>query len=548
MRHWRINFIFILVFLCGAAIISRLFFLQFYQCDFYKALAQGQQNKFQIIKGDRGKVFFRGGQVLASTTKTSYVFISPPELKNKEETLKELSQILNIEETQLLEKIKEDSIFAIIKNNLSPEEEKAIQEKNFSGVYLDKSFVRTYPYQEMASQIIGFVGGEGEGQYGIEGFYDEILQGEEKYQEDSDNYFSTKGADIYLTLDYNIQFMAEQLLKKAKEEFNIEKGQIIVLDPSNGKILALANFPNFDPNNYSKISDFGVFQNKATQELYEPGSAFKPITISAALDQEKITPQTTYVDKGEIREGGFIISNYGKRIWGERTMTEVLEKSINTGAVFAEQQLDHKVFLDYIKRFGFFEPTNIDLQAEVFSINKELQNGRDINYMTASFGQGIEITPLQLARAFAAVANNGRLAKPFVAEKIDKNGVITETKPEISQEQIISKKTIAQLTAMLVSVVENGYGKSARVPGYYIAGKTGTSEIPWASLGIDKKGYSDKTWQSFIGFGPAFNARFLILVKLDNPNTKTAEYSAVPIFGELAKYIIDYLQIPPDYE
>ncbi|GAI31848.1 unnamed protein product, partial [marine sediment metagenome] len=292
------------------------------------------------------------------------------------------------------------------------------------------------------------------------------------------------------------------------------------------------------PNHYSEV-DFELFQNSAVQELFEPGSAFKPITMAAALEQEKITPKTTYIDTGKVKIGEHTIHNYGEKVWGKQTMTGVLEKSINTGAVFVERQLGHELFLEYIDLFGFFEPTGIDLQGEEFSENREFKKGYEINFATASYGQGIEMTPIQLARAFCAIANGGKLVRPYIVEKIVENGTIIETQAEISSEQVISQKTASQLTAMLISVVENGFAKAAKVPDYYIAGKTGTAQIPWSTLDIDKRGYSQETWQSFIGFAPAFSPKFLILIKLDNPGAKTAEYSAVPIFKELAKYIID---------
>ena len=220
-------------------------------------------------------------------------------------------------------------------------------------------------------------------------------------------------------------------------------------------------------------------------------------------------------------------------------MTEVLEKSINTGAVFAEKQLGHQKFLDYIEKFGIFEKTGIGLQGEVSSPNKELKQGHEINFATASFGQGIEMTPLQLARAFSAIANGGKLIQPYIVSNAEKSD---------NEKEVIEPAAASKLTAMLISVIENGFGKAAKIPGYYIAGKTGTAQVSFSALGIAKSGYSDKTRQSFIGFAPAFNPQFLILVKLDDPATKTAEYSATPIFKDLAKYIIDYYKIPPDYD
>jgi len=543
MKRWRFILVFILIILFGAVVVGRLVSVQILQRDLYKALAQGQQKNFQFSKGERGEIFFKEGEILATNIRGSYLFLSPEKIKEKEKTAQALSQILGLEKEVILEKANKDSLFEKITVDLTEEMEEKLRELNLPGVYLGEAVLRKYPQGKMASQTVGFVGGTEKGQYGIEGFYDEILQGEEKIQKQAE-----KGADIFLTLNYNVQFMAEKLLEEAEEKLDIEGGQIIVAEPNTGKILALANFPGFDPNYYYEVEDFQVFQNGISQKLFEPGSAFKPITMAAALDQGKITPETSYIDEGKLKIGKDTIYNYDQRVWGERTMTEVLEKSINTGAVFAERQLGHALFLEYIERFGFFKPTGIDLQGEVFSQNKEFKKGYEINFATASFGQGIAITPIQLVRAFCAIANGGKLVKPYVAERIVKNGNVTEIQPEVSSEQIISSKTASQLSAMLISVVENGFAKAARIPGYYIGGKTGTAQIPWTALGVNRKGYSNETWQSFIGFFPAFNPQFLILVKLNNPKTKTAEYSAVPIFKKMAKYIIDYYQIPPDYE
>jgi len=543
MKNWRYNLIFIFIILFGAAIIGRLVYIQIIRHDLYMAWAQGQQKIFQPAKGERGNIFFRNGEILATNLKIKYLLVSPYEIEEKEKTAQELGLILGLEKEEILAKLEKDSLFEKIKADLTEEKESLIQELNLPGVYIKEELFRSYPQEDMASQAIGFLGGEEKGQYGVEGYYDDFLQGEELIRKSDTIQDSYNGSDIFLTLDYNIQFISEKLLKKAKKDLDIEGGQIIVLDPKTGGIIALANFPNFDPNNYSEIKDFEIFQNGATQKLYEPGSSFKPITMAAAIDQGKVTPQTVYTDKGKIKIGEYTIENYNSRVFGEKTMTEVLENSINTGAIFAENQLGHDLFLKYMDSFGFFKPTSIDLQGEAFSENKIFKRGYEINFATASFGQGIEITPIQLVRAFTAIINEGKLVKPYIVEKIITDGEEKKTSPEISSDRIISSKTASQLTAMLVSVVENGFAKSTKIPGYYLAGKTGTAQVP------EKGVYSpDKTWQSFIGFGPAFNPKFLILIKLDNPKARTAEYSAAPIFKELAKYIIDYYKIPPDYE
>jgi len=538
MKNWRINLIFFLFLVFGAAIISRLIFLQILKGDFYKALSQGLHSSFQKTQIERGEIFLKGGEPLAINIDLPFVFASPRGIEKSEETAEALSQILNLDKNSVLEKLKKDNFYSLLKRKLTQKEVDDLKKSKFEGVYLEEEKVRYYPQETLASQAIGFLGAEGIGQYGLEEFFNDILENAKDAE-------AKKGQDLILTIDYNIQFKAEKLLQEAKENLEIESGQIIVIEPISGKILTLAHFPNFNPNQYEKYAkeeNLEIFKNSVTQKLFEPGSVFKPMTMAGALNEGKITPETTYHDPGEIKIGGYKIDNYAKRTYpGELTMTNVLEKSINTGAVFAETQLGEALFLNYIKKFGFFEKTGIDL-PEVYSENEEFKKGYEINFATASFGQGIEMTPIQLARAYCAIANGGKLIKPYLVEKILENGtLLNEIEPEISS-SIISSKTARQLTAMLVSVVENGFAKSAKIPGYYIAGKTGTAQV--AEGGV----YSpDKSIQTFVGFAPAFDPKFLILIKLDNPETKTAEYSAVPIFHALSEYIIHYWQIPPDY-
>ncbi len=550
-RNFRFNFIIILFFLVGAAITSRLIILQVVEGDYYKAMAQGQQYYFQTMQGKRGNVFFRRGEILATNAKRYYLFVSPDKIREKEITARKIAHITGLKEDFILDKIRKNNSFEKIKDNISEKERKEILKDNLDGVYLKEEIVRSYPQKKIASHLIGFLSKDGRGQYGIEEYYNDILRGKEGVykRRDNLNWDLNKGDDIYLTIDYNIQFIAENLLTQAVKRFKIKSGQIIVINPQNGQVLALADYPNFDPNNYSKIKDLEIFQDSAIQKLFEPGSVFKAITMAAAIDQNKITPKTTYFDTGQDKIGGYVIHNYDRRSFGRQTMTNVLEKSINTGAVFAEKKLGDDLFLNYLKSFDFFKPTNIDLPGEIFSENKEFKKGYEINFATAAFGQGIEVTPMQMVKAYSAIANKGYLVRPYVAEKALENGKIIGLTPKEPLKRVISEKTASEVTAMLVSVVKNGpYAQEARVPGYYIAGKTGTAQVPWTSLGINRRGYSNETWQSFIGYAPAFHPRFLIMVKLDNPNTTSSEYSAVPIFQEMAKYIINYYQIPPDYD
>jgi len=561
MKNSRNYLILFFLILFTAAIISRLAFLQILKHDFYSALAQGQHNIFFKAKGDRGKIFLQNKDEqlypIAANKEGKFCFVSLEKIKDKEKTIETLSEVLNIDREELSEKFENTKTnFIILKEDLGGEEQEKLEELDILGINVSEQKIREYPYQDFASHLIGFVNKDGVGQYGVEENYNSYLDSQERFfgREKgpggylfSSNMQDLHGADLVLTIDYNIQFQAEKLLESAHENLNIEKGQIIVIEPFSGKIIAMANFPRFNPNSYSS-EELGIFKNGAIQDLFEPGSVFKAITMSSAINEGKVTPQTTYEDSGMVMIGGWPIYNYDQRIYpGDISMTEVLEKSINTGAVFAEGELGHENFLKYVENFRIFERTEIDLPGESFSSNEEFKKGYEVNFATASFGQGIEMTPLQLARAFCVLANGGKMVKPYIVEKIINDGEIIETKEKVIAENVILPVTSSKITAMLVSVVKNGFAKGAQVPGYYVAGKTGTAQISYAALGEDKKGYSEKTWQTFIGYAPAFNPKFLVLVKLDNPETKTAEYSAVPIFHDLAKYIIDYLEIPPDY-
>ena len=562
--NWRVNLILIIIFIIGAAIISRLFFLQILNRKLYEAQALGQQTAFSDITGSRGQIFCgtsqetkgkeSSGEVksLAINKDSWTISVNPKDIANKQLFANILSKSTNQTSEQILSALNGSGPYIVLGKDLSFTEISKIKALNLKGLSWQNSPDRFYPQGEMASQTLGFLGGAGAGQYGIEGYYDDILKGKSGVQQEksglnsifSADEISLDGSDIYLTIDYNIQFQAEALLRQEQKKDDIDSGQIIVMRPDTGKILALANFPNFDPNKYSKEADLGIFQNSVVQKLFEPGSIMKPFTMAAALNEGKITPDTTYTDTGVLTFGSKSIHNFANEKYGVQTMTQVLESSINTGAVFAEQQIDHKSFFGYMDKFGFISKTGIDLQGEVYSHNDNLKSGPDMNYATAAFGQGIELTPIQIARGFCAIANGGRLVKPYIVEKIVNGKDEINTRPSIS-DPIVSQQTISQLNSMLINVVDKGFNSVAKVPGYYLAGKTGTAQVPLQN----GRGYeADKTIQSFVGYGPALNPQFLILVKLDNPKVPKSSLSAVPVFKQLAQYIINYWQIPPDYD
>lgn len=564
--NWRIKFLGAGIILFGAVLCSRLFFLQVKDFRYFSALARGQQYNFEVLMPPRGNIYMtsKSGEIfpVAMNKRLSLVYAVPNEIKDDENFSRAISQILGQDPTEITQKIKDKDIYyKVLASKVEQEKVSEIKKANLKGVYFTDEISRYYPNGKLASQTIGFLGFQDKkvfGQYGLEKHFENILAGKEGYREGSRDakgrwVFSAgekkepskKGADLYLTIDYNIQYQAEKILASHCEKWKTEKGLIIVLETETGKIKALANWPNFDPNNYRKEENLDIFRNDAIERVFEPGSVFKLITMASGLDLQKVTPEMTYTDPGKIKFGGYTIENYDGKSHGVRTMTQVLEESLNTGAVFVQQQIGKEKFKEYVEKFDFGKKTEIELPGELSGDIRNLNSTIDINYATASFGQGIDMTPTQFVKAVSAIANRGTIMKPHLIEKkVFADGREEVIQPEILK-QVISPESAAYLSAMMVSVVKNGHAKRAQIPGYFVAGKTGTAQIP----NVEASGYSDQTIHAFVGFFPAFDPQFLILVKLDKPQgVRFAESSAVPAFKELAQYIIDYYEIPPDYE
>lgn len=525
---WRMWIIFAVCMAAYCVLVIRLGYLQIVRGEQYKAWAQGLNVLASPPAVLRGEIFFADGEPLAVNKSFYFVSASPLEITNKEKTASELAKILSLDEGDVLKNLSKSGFYAPIKDKITDTEAAGVKSASLDGIYVQEKKMRYYPQNNLASQIVGFVDGNGHGQYGLEEYYDDQL---------------SAGKDLILNINYHLQSQSEQILADYVQKLNARGGEIIVADPNNGAILTMAQTPNFDPNNYQQIAadgkSFGIFKNSSTQELFEPGSVFKAITMASALNEGKVNPQTSYYDSGVVKVGAYSIYNFAHKSYGQQTMTGVLEKSINTGAVYAENQLGHQAFTDYIKKFGIMQPTGIDL-PETYSSNSGFLAGHIIGYDTAAFGQGIWMTSSQLLRAYCALINGGKLVAPSVANVIRENN-------NSAQAQVIKPETSQTIRKMLQSVVDNGFGKAAKIPGYSIGGKTGTAQISWAALGVDKSGYSDTdTIQSFVGFFPVDNPKFLIIVKLNNPQSNTAEYSVVPVFRDISQYIIYLYQLPPD--
>lgn len=485
------------------------------------------------------------------------VYAVPKDIQEKKETVEKLSPLLEVDKDILEERInKPDDPYEPLANKVSDSIVEEIKALNLQGIGFETENWRYFPANELACQVLGFVGFEQDkkiGRYGIEEYYQSELAGKQGFVEAtrdaSGNLISIEenvlqepedGADIILTIDPNVQFFIEKKLKETIDYLAAEKGTIIVMDTTTGAIKAMASWPEFDPNKYNEVKNISVFKNPAIQEVFEPGSIFKPITMAGALDKGVVSPRTTYEDKGSIKIGSYTLRNSHDVAEGIQTMTQVLEKSLNTGAIFVQQALGKDDFKKYVEKFGFSSKTGIDLSGEVQGNISNLKKKRDLEYATAAFGQGISVTSIQLVTALGAIANDGILMRPFIAEKIIyADGREDVIKPK-QVRRVISSETASRLTAMLISVVQNGFGRKAGVKGYLIAGKTGTAQIP------EKGGYSEDTIHTFGGFFPGLEPRFVMLIKIDKvQNINFAADSIAPVFSQIAEYILNYYEIPP---
>ena len=475
---------------------------------------------------------------LAATNKKfplAYIVPAKIDTQISEEVAGKINSILEVETSEIKNVIDSRSDkFRVLARRISDEQVVAVKELGINGLDVAYETDRFYPGNSLAANVLGFLGYSGDtksGQYGIEAFYDDELFGNSK---------ADRPADVILTIDKNIQQVVENSLELLMKRWKAAGGTIIVQNPNTGEILAMADRPTFDPNNYSEYEPRN-FLNRGVQEIFEPGSSFKPITMAMGLDLGAVTPQTTFNDVGFREVSGYTIKNFSERVFGTVTMSQVLERSINTGAMYVQDKVGDDNFLDYLINFGFGQKTGIDLPGEIHGDITNLYSGRKINFLTASFGQGIAVTPVQLINAYSAIANGGKLMKPYVVEKIVKEGGSEEViQPEIVAIPI-SEKTATKLKSMLVSVVDNGFDK-ARIKGYDIAGKTGTAQIP-----DGKGGYLENEYiHDFVGFAPAFEPKFVILIKLDRPKGITfAADSLSPTFREITAYLLNYYSIPP---
>ena len=583
----RIVFIFFIVVIVCIVLCIKVAIIQFIEGNEWKEKSENQQYASRSITAGRGTIYDTSGEiVLAQSSSVETISVNPLNIseENKEKVAKALSDIFELDYEKVLKKVKkESSIETIIKR---VDKEKAdelriwMQNNNlYSGINIDEDTKRYYPYSTLASHIIGFVGSDNQGLDGIEAKYDEVLVGKNgniskmldgkgNLLEDKSEVYeeSIKGNDLILTIDMNIQAIAEKYLEEACiENVCTDGGNVIIMNPKNGDILAMATYPYYDLNNpYEPTSEEvknmwseldsnqkstylqGIWRNKAIADTYEPGSTFKLVTISAALEENIAEPdkKAVFSCTGSIEIAGTRI-----RCWryyrphGMQSLREALMNSCNPVFIGLGQKIGVSKYYEYLNKFGFLEKTGIDLIGEASSIFLKEDKVGPVELATISFGQRFEVTPIQMITMVSTIANKGRYVKPRVVKAIinSETGEKQEIEPEYKN-QVISEETSQEVLSMMTSVVSEGTGKNARVQGYNIGGKTGTSED-----GVN----TGKYVTSFIGVAPTDNPEICILVTLYNPTGESGHQGgtvAAPVAGKILNEVIDYLEIEPTEE
>ena len=502
----------------------------------------------------RGLIIDGCGYILALNIVEYEVSAAPKEIEHPQDVANDLAPLLDLSSGELVSVLDSEDPYALLQKRVSQEVADAIVSLKFRGIYLKPKLRRKYPNGELAAHLLGFVNFLCDGGYGLEGYYDSLLKGADTVPEGQVYHrggtvpfafqqlaLPQDGAHLVLTLDRNIQYLVERELAKAVDEYDADGGTIIVMDPRTGAILAMASYPSYDPNRFYEMP-MELFRNPAVSDQYEPGSVFKILTMAAGLDAGIINPDSTFFDSGAIEVGGAVIQNPDRRAHGLVTMTDILAYSLNVGIAHVSTSLGEETFYAYLKRFGCGDYMGIDLDGEATGTVKEpgSKNWYGSDLGTNSFGQGIAVTPIQMIATVAVVANGGVLMKPYVVERIvDDQGAIVTQPTEVRQ--VISAQTAEQLTDMLVEAVERG-AELATVPGYDVAGKTGTAQIPVGD------GYDPElTIASFVGYAPADDPQFIALVKIDKPRLDPwgAEVAA-PVFRAIAEQLFVLLDVPPD--
>jgi len=532
---------------------------QIIESDKLGSAADLQSTRTLKIPARRGQILSSDGSYIVANKRAYLLYAEPKKLKNKEAVEKILSETLNIPISSISAKLQDDSrLWVPLAHKIGSLEKEILERKKLPGLGFEEEDMRYYPESSMAAHLLGFVGsdvnGDDKGYFGIEGYYNRQLEGRAgilRQETDarglpillgkSKRVEPENGRDLILNLDKSIQFIVEEKLKEGLEKYQAKGGWVVVMEPKTGAILAMASYPSYDPANFQNF-DSTFYKNPVVAESYEPGSTFKSLIMASAINENKVKPQTEFTEDGPLQIGGYTIKTWNNEYSGKTTATGILERSSNVGMVKVGELLGKERLLEYIKNFGVGAYSNIDLEDEEVPDIRPTDKWYDIDYATATFGQGIALTAIQMLKAVGALANDGKMMEPHVVKAIiNPDGKKIEIEPKVDK-RLFSPETAHILSEMLVSAVDNGEARFAKPKGYRIAGKTGTAQIPIAGH-YD----SEKTIASFVGYAPASNPRFVMLTTLKEPSSSPwGSETAAPLFFTIAREIFKYYGIPPE--
>lgn len=556
--NWRYTGVlagFLFLFLC---VTGRLFYWQTVRASELSLLGESQYGRRLQLTPIRGEIKTSDGFSIAANKIAYRVFANPKEIGNVDKTSTLLADGLKIDKASISALLNLDKFWVAVAPQIDEVKKQEVEKMNIPGVGFEQLNVRFYPEASIGAKLLGFVGktadGENTGYFGLEGYYDRQLRGKTgiavqvhdafgrpilaKMNDLSD---AVDGRSLTLNIDRSIQFFMEDQLKKGIESFGAKSGMAAAIDPKTGGILAMAAFPTFDPRSYEDFSD-EEYRNPFITDAYEPGSTFKPLVMSAAIDKGLVKPDTKCpICNKPLEIGGYTIRTWNNEYTPNESMTDVIVHSDNVGMVYTSQLLGLNTMISYFDKFGIWQSTGVDLQGELEAPVRDRNSWYPIDVATASFGQGITVTPISLLTAFTAIANGGKRMEPHVVKSIETPEGDVITIPPKVLDTPISEQTAKVMTEMMVQAVDRGESKWTKLDGYRIAGKTGTAQIPIA-------GHYDptQTIASFVGFGPAEDPKFLMLVIIDRPQSSIyGAETAAPVFFRIADRILKYYGISP---
>lgn len=553
----RLVFVLLVFAVFNLIVVGRLFYWQVIRAQELKEIGQNQSADSIPVNAKRGDILSSDLFPLGTNTISYLLYSNPKLIKDKDEYAKKIADILNTDAATISAALSKDLFWVKIAQKVEPSKKNQIEALKLPGFGSTQESFRYYPEASMAAHLVGFVAkdnnGKNKGYFGLEGYYNEQLKGRDgklyvirdalgneilnEIREEK----KIDGRSLILNIDRTIQFAADKHLESGVKKYGAEGGSVIVMETKTGKVLAMSSFPRFDPQKYYDY-DGSTYVNPVISSVYEPGSTFKVLVMSAAINAGAVKPDTKCtICAGPVQIGDYSVKTWNDKYFPDSTMTNVIQHSDNTGMVFVGKKLGLSKLISSLKAFGIGENTGVDLQGETSSEIRDEKQWYPIDLATASFGQGITLTPMQLVNGVNAIANGGKLMKPKVVSKIElEDGRTIEIKPEVKR-QVISEATSKVMTEMMVNAVENGEAKWVKIKDYRIAGKTGTAQIPIA-------GHYDphQTIASFVGFFPAKDPQITMLVLVNKPKTSIyGAETAAPIFFQIARDLITYFNIAP---